>query len=275
MSCTSTSPETDCQSPSSKAAFIGFELRAGRAHQVAGSAPPQPLEIFFAHNSAVKDPHPPGAAVFALHRLEHVLQGPHIGPVALEDFIGKRKAFRSDNQRDNDLFAVGPVIARVAAPGFLDLFNFAFKVGACQIVKQHIEAGSKEVVPPEGQMLFQGFLVLDHVVQRAIKAILFRHPFVTLQQRRHGRLRKPFLVDGKLAARRNEPIDRQEFHDFLPSHRADLLAQHPLPELSQAELFPQLASYPARPELPWPPHHQAGKKHLGHILGRRRGKAAW
>jgi transposase len=52
-------------------ALVSFELRARRAHQITGPALPQPLEILFAHNSAVKDPHPPSTAVFALHGLKH------------------------------------------------------------------------------------------------------------------------------------------------------------------------------------------------------------
>ena len=87
-------------------------------------------------------------------------------------------------------------------------------------------------------MLFQGFLVLDHAVQRTIEPILFRHPLVSVQQRRHGCLRKPFFVNEELAARRNESVDHEQFDHFLPSHRTDLLAQRLPPELSEIELFP-------------------------------------
>jgi hypothetical protein len=92
--------------------------------------------------------------VFALHGLKHLLQGRHISSVALEDFVGERKPFRGDNQRDDDLLAVGPVIARVAALGLLDFLGLAFKVGARQIVKQHIDSGAEEIFPPASRMLF-------------------------------------------------------------------------------------------------------------------------
>ena len=105
------------------------------------------MEIFFAHNATIKNPHPSGTAVFALHGLEHLLKGRHISPVAREDFVGERKTFRGDNQRDNDLLAVRPVIARVAALGFVDFLGLPFKVGARQIVKQHIESGAEEIFP--------------------------------------------------------------------------------------------------------------------------------
>jgi hypothetical protein len=130
-----------------QSALVSFELRARRAHQVTSSASPQALEIFFAHNATIKNPHPPGTAVFALHGLEYLLERGHICPVAREDFVGKRKTFRSDNQCDKALLAVRTVIARVATLGFVDLFGFPFKVGARQIVKQHIESSVEEIFP--------------------------------------------------------------------------------------------------------------------------------
>ena len=103
-----------------QSSLVSFELRTGRAHQVTGSTSPQALEIFFAHNATIKNPHPPGTAVFALHSLEHLLERRHISPVASEDFVGERKTFRGYHQCDNDLLAVRPVIARVATLGFVD-----------------------------------------------------------------------------------------------------------------------------------------------------------
>ena len=76
-----------------------------------------------------------------------------ISPVAREDFVGERKTFRGDNQRDDDPLAVRQMIARVATLGFVDLFGFAFKIRASQIVKQHIEAGAEEIFPSVSQML--------------------------------------------------------------------------------------------------------------------------
>jgi hypothetical protein len=130
-----------------QSALVSFELRARRAHQITGSSSPQALEIFFAHNATIKDPHPSSTTVFALHGIEHLLKGGHFSPVAREDFVGERKTFRGDNQRDNDLLAVWPVIARVATLGFVDFLGLPFKVGARQIVKEHIESGAKEILP--------------------------------------------------------------------------------------------------------------------------------
>jgi AcrB/AcrD/AcrF family protein len=202
----------------------------------------EPLEIVFADNTAVKNPHRTGTTVFALHRIEHLLQRGHISPIAFRDFVGKRKTFRSHHQRKNQLFAVGSLIVRVTVAGFIDLLDFAFKVGARQIVKQNIEAGTEEIFPASSQMYFQGFLVLDYPVQRAIESILFSHLLVTVEQSRHRCLWKPLLVNRKLAARCNESIDRQKLDHFVPRHRAGLLPKDFVPELSQSEFLPQLAS---------------------------------
>ena len=94
-------------------------------------------------------------------------------------------------------------------------------------------------------MLLQGFLVLDHAVQGTIESILFRHPLVSVQQRRHGCLRKPFFVDGELATRRNESVDHEQFDHFLPSYRTDLPAQRLPPELSEIELLPITCTLPS------------------------------
>ena len=110
--------------------FVSLERGAWRAHQVRAAAGAQPLEICFADNAAVKDPDPPGAAVLALHRLEHLLERAHIGAVARKDFVGKGEAFWRHDQRQNDLFAIGPMITAVTAPRFVHLRGVAFKIGA-------------------------------------------------------------------------------------------------------------------------------------------------
>src|SRR6516164_6934956 len=177
MSWTSTSALTDCQSlqPS---ALMSFEFCPGRAHQVASPALSQPLEIVFAHHAAVKDPYSPGTTVFALDGFQHLFERAHISPIAIKDFVGKRKTFRDYHQRQDELFAVSSVIARVAVLGSVDFLGFAFKIGARQIVEQHIKTGAKEIFPALSQMLFQGFLVLNHPIQCAIKPILFGHSLV-------------------------------------------------------------------------------------------------
>src|ERR1700730_16189492 len=109
---------------------MSFELGSGRAHQVTGPALPEPLEIIFTDDAAVEDPHPPGPAMFALHRIEHLLQRTHISSIAIEYFVAKRKTFRRDHQRQDDLFAVRTLIARVTETGFVDFLDLAFKVGA-------------------------------------------------------------------------------------------------------------------------------------------------
>jgi hypothetical protein len=56
-----------------QSALVAFELRAGRAHQITGPTLAQPLEVLFAYDAAVKDPHSPSSAVLTLHGFEHLL----------------------------------------------------------------------------------------------------------------------------------------------------------------------------------------------------------
>lgn len=53
-----------------------------------------------------------------LNRVEDVGERGAVEPVAREDFIGEREALGGDDQREHELFAIGPVIAGVATPGF-------------------------------------------------------------------------------------------------------------------------------------------------------------
>jgi hypothetical protein len=56
------------------------------------------------------------------------------------------------------LFAVGPVIAGIAALGLGQGVGVALEIGAGQIVEQQIEGGAAKVFPPGGQVLFEGGL---------------------------------------------------------------------------------------------------------------------
>src|SRR6185437_13463529 len=57
----------------------------------------------------------------------------------------ERKAFVVNNQRDHYLFAVGAMIARVAAPHHRILLGRAFHVGADQVVQQHVELSPEQL----------------------------------------------------------------------------------------------------------------------------------
>ena len=63
-------------------------------------------------NAPIKNPHAPRRAVFAFHLRDDRLERGHVHGVAAEDFVGEREPLGRDDERDDELLAVGPVIAR-------------------------------------------------------------------------------------------------------------------------------------------------------------------
>lgn len=54
----------------------------GRSHQIEQAALAQEGQVFFAHDAAIKNPDPTQGSVLALYRIENLLQGNDICPVA-------------------------------------------------------------------------------------------------------------------------------------------------------------------------------------------------
>ena len=133
------------------------------------------MEIFFAHNATIKNPHPTGTAVFTLHGLEHLLKGRHFSPVARKDFVGERKTFRGDNQRDNDLLAVRPVIARVAALAALDI-SYTF-LGAAVLPLLVDDPALVEIRPTKDVDVGVEIVTLPehYVLEERLRTAGFRH----------------------------------------------------------------------------------------------------
>src|SRR5205809_114281 len=69
----------------------------------------------FSGNAAVHEPDPIGLAVLALNFFKKVSERGFVGGVAAEHFVSQRQTFRSDDQRYDDLHAVGAFITAVTA----------------------------------------------------------------------------------------------------------------------------------------------------------------
>lgn len=132
-----------------------------------------------------------------------------IQAVAGKDFIGEREAFGRDDQGEHELFAIGPVIAGVAAVGFGHGVGVALEISAGQIVEQQVEGRAEEILPLLGEGLFEGGLVGEQPVQTAIEPVLVGHAGIGVEQHVHGALGKPFFVDEEFAARGEESVDDQ------------------------------------------------------------------
>ena len=101
------------------------------------------------------------------------------------------------------------MIPRIAPDRLVRLFGRAFKVGARQVIEQHVKSRPKQIPPLVRQMLFQASFVLDHPVQGTIKPVFLRHSRITVQQQVHRRLPKPLLVNEQFTARGAQAVDRQ------------------------------------------------------------------
>jgi len=84
------------------------------------------------------------------------------------------------------LLAVKPVIPAVAVTGFVDLLRLAFKIGAGQIVEQHVQLGAKEIPPLALQVGAEGVAMFEQAVQDAVKLVFAAPHQAFAQQVAHG-----------------------------------------------------------------------------------------
>mgnify|MGYP000661908548 CR=1 FL=1 len=213
-----------------------------------GAALAKELQVVFTDDAAIKDPEAAGFAELRFDGVENVFERGPIQTIAGKEFVAERKAFERDDQRQDQLFAIGPMIARVTALGLGHGLDVALKISAGQIVEQQIEGRAEEILPLLREVLFQGGLVRGDPIQAAIEPILLGHARVGVEQQVHGGLRKPFFVDGKFAARGDETIDGEKLDHFFPGHLACILGERIAPEGIQAQVAPELCGGPAIPE---------------------------
>ena len=74
------------------------------------------------------------AAATCFEFFDHGIERGGVAGFAVEDFEAERKAGAIDDQADAQLFAIGPMIARVATLGFGVALHAAFEVSTGKIV---------------------------------------------------------------------------------------------------------------------------------------------
>ena len=166
--------------PANAAAEL-LQLGLRRPDDVAPSPLAQPGEIGRARHAAVADPHPPDHPVTGLHRGHNRLQRARVVHVAGKHFVAEREAIEAHHQRDAHLFAVGPVIARVAALRERVRLGLALEEGAGHVVEQHLVVDRKKLPAAARQMRFQRPLVLEQLIQGPIQPVLVDLRIVQLQ----------------------------------------------------------------------------------------------
>ena len=131
------------------------------------------------------------------------------------------------------------MIARIAALRLRVRFRLAFKIGARDIVEQHVVVDRKQLSATLGQMRLQGRLVREQAIERAIEPILVDLLIAELQQIAKRRAAIPVFGDVQLARRLAQSSRHKHRRHLRPgdaflAHRqqapAQLLKPQPTPQ---------------------------------------------
>jgi hypothetical protein len=173
--------------------------------------------------AAVGNPDPSDHAVPGLHGVHDRLQSLRIVSVAGEHFVAEWKAVKGHHQRDAHLLAVGPMIARVTAPGLRIGLRLALKIGARHLIEQHLVVDGEQLSAALRQMRFDRRLVRQQMIEPAVEPVLVDGFVAKLQQIAQRRAAIPVLGDVQLARRLAEPRCHQNGRHLRP--RDPLLAR--------------------------------------------------
>jgi hypothetical protein len=249
---------------------LSLDPNALRAKRKWVQAPPA-----FGGNAPVHDPDAFGAAVALLDQFQQVAQRGFVGGVAGEPFIGQRQAFGRDHQRHDDLHAIAAFVPAVAeAAGIAFPFgHVAFKIGAGQVVEQHVECRAEQIAPAPAQMGEEFVLGFQQAVQAAIERVVLRNAFVHVEQVGAGSGGEPVPVQTPFAAGRKQPVKREQTQDFLPVRAFAAATQTRSEEGVELEVAPELIAQPARAPGAGTGELELGELHL-HGGRVRRGRSA-
>ncbi len=138
--------------------------------------------------------------------------------IAGEHLVAQRKAIKGDDNRNTDLLAVRPVIARITALRLRIAFGLALEIGARHVIEQHFVLGGKQLAAALRQMCFERAFVFKQVVERAIQALLRHLLLAELQQIGKCRPAVPILGDVQLARRLAQTRGDQQCCHLCPGN---------------------------------------------------------
>ena len=161
------------------------------------------FENFLGGHTPVHHPDPLSLTMERFDPFQKTSQGGPIRGVARHYLISQGKTFGRDHQGDDHLHAVKAFVPAVA---ILALVSFrkgrgALKIRAGQIIQQHFELHSEEILPARSQVLEERLPVLQQLVQTPIQIVLLGQAEILPQQIGHGTVLKPLPVQTPLAAR--------------------------------------------------------------------------
>src|SRR5258708_27161710 len=102
---------------------------------------------FFGGNSAIHHPNPIGLAVLCFDFLEESSQGGFVRSIARQNFVSDGEAFGRNHKGYYHLHTVIPFITTVTKFALVLWLEsrIALKIGAGQIINQHLKATTKEI----------------------------------------------------------------------------------------------------------------------------------
>ena len=255
--------------PTAVAQGVGELLQPGprRADDVARTAFFQPVECRLADHAAIQDPDASAAAVTGFHAGDDFPDGGAIVAVAGEDLVAERIAVARHHQTDEHLLAVGPMVARVAAPGLRIGSGLALKVSAGDVVQEQVVFQVEQRAQSFFQVFFQSFLVRQQVIEGAIEAVVIHLGVGDAQQVAQGGPAEPVLGDVQFTGRLTQPSDDQDGHHACPGNFRRGASNKARQQLIQTDGLPQAPGEPNVPEPSAPLQAEAAQIDGDGLLG--------
>ena len=142
-----------------------------------------------------------------------------------------------------------PAVAEAALVGFI-LGRVTLKVGARQVVEQHVKTRVEEVFPSRLEVSEERGFVSQELVVTDVKLVGLDQREVPPEQISQGAALKPLAVQAPFTPRIDEPVEAEGLEDQIPARAFAAGGQRPSKEGVEAELFVELATQPAGAPLP-------------------------
>lgn len=128
-------------------------------------------------------------------------------------------------------------VAEAARVGGIDR-RITFKVGAGQIVEEHLELRLEEGAPARGEVIKERRLVHHELVMAFVEAMDLRQRKISAKQVRDGRVIKPMPAQPPLAPRIDEPVKHEGLQDLIPAGALATGGELIAPKFAEAQLLP-------------------------------------
>ena len=216
--------------------LVGAPFRIARRDQIVMAARPDLGQVRREGHAPVDDDRRAAPAPGALFQArEHVVHGGLILAIAVEDFVGLRKAVPVQDQPDHHLLAIRPMIARIAALGLRVTRALPFEVRRGQVVEVDGVVQGEERALPGGQRLLDPCPLGVQAIEVAIQRIVGERGEVRAED--VGQRRAPDPVGhGVLRGGPHQAVQRHHFRQALrpptqPGRREDRIQVQQAPHL--------------------------------------------